>query len=122
MTTTAEAPVERASGLAEPEERGELHVNRAVLRKIAAHAADVDAGCARERRKHASTAEISGPEDALRVRLNVALRYPAPVRDAAASIRTRVEQDLARIAGCAVRSVDVNVTGLIPAAPAPRVE
>ena len=122
MTATAEAPADRASELAEPEARGGLHINRAVLRKIAEHAADVDAASAREGRKHAAGAEISGPDDALRVRLKVALRYPAPVRDAAASIRTRVDEDLSRITGCSVRSVDVTVTGLIPAASPPRVE
>jgi uncharacterized alkaline shock family protein YloU len=122
MTTTADAPAEQASGLSEPEERGGLHINRAVLRKIAAHAADVDAASARDGRKQTASAEISGPDDALRVQLNVALRYPSPVRDAASSIRARVDQDLTQLGGCAVRSVDVNVTGLIPAAPAPRVE
>ncbi|GAA2341086.1 Asp23/Gls24 family envelope stress response protein [Saccharopolyspora halophila] len=120
MTSTAEAPA-RAAGLAEPDERGRLHINRVVLRKIAEHAADVDASSAREGKKHTAGAEISGPDDGLRVRLSVALRYPASVREAVSSIRTRVNQDLAGF-GCKVRSIDVTVTALIPAAGPPRVE
>lgn len=121
MTATATEPAESATG-EDSEERGTLHVNRTVLRKIAQHAADVDPGSVRSGRKHASDAEISGPDDALRVRLSVALSYPAPVRDTVASVRERVGAELSRIAGCQVRSVDVTVSALVPPAAAPRVE
>ena len=93
-----------------------------MLRKIAAHAADVDPGSARSGRKHTAGAEVSGPDDALRVRLTVALRYPNPVRDIVASMRERVSAELSRIAGCRVRSVDVTVSALVPPAAPPRVE
>jgi uncharacterized alkaline shock family protein YloU len=121
MTAAATKPEESTSDEA-LEERGDLHINRSVLRKIAEHAADVDPGSARSGRKHAAGAEISGPDDALRVRLTVALRYPNPVRDTVASMRERVEAELSRIAGCTVRSIDVTVSGLVPPAAAPRVE
>lgn len=121
MTATAAMPEEAVSG-EEGEERGSLHINRSVLRKIAAHAADVDPGSARSGRKHTAGAEVSGPDDALRIRLTVALRYPTPVRDTVASMRERVGAELSRIAGCRVRSVDVTVSALVPPAASPRVE
>lgn len=121
MTATATRP-EDAVPSTEVEERGSLHVSRSVLRKIAAHAADVDPGSARSGRKHTAGAEISGPDDALRVRLTVALRYPNPVRDTVASMRERVGAELSRIADCQVRSVDVTVSALVPPDAPPRVE
>ncbi|MDI2031505.1 hypothetical protein QFW96_22950 [Saccharopolyspora sp. TS4A08] len=121
MTATATSPEETVPD-EDSGERGSLHVNRSVLRKIAAHAADVDPGSARSGRKHTAGAEVSGPDDALRVRLTVALRYPNPVRDSVASMRERVGTELARIAGCRVRSVDVTVSALVPPAAPPRVE
>ncbi|MER7016291.1 hypothetical protein ABT324_33085, partial [Saccharopolyspora sp. NPDC000359] len=91
---------------ADPGDRGRLHISRSVLRKIAEHTADQDPGCARMRRRitglglgqHGASAQVSGPDDALRVRLDVALRYPAPVRDAVAALRTRIGVELARLA------------------------
>ncbi|TDC95072.1 Asp23/Gls24 family envelope stress response protein [Saccharopolyspora aridisoli] len=121
MTAAATKPEETTSDKA-LEQRGNLHINRSVLRKIAEHTADADPGSARSGRKNGADAEISGPDDALRVRLTVALRYPNPVRETVASIRERVGDELSRIAGCEVRSVDVTVSGLVPPTAAPRVE
>ncbi|RRO14789.1 Asp23/Gls24 family envelope stress response protein [Saccharopolyspora rhizosphaerae] len=121
MTAVATKPEDPVFSV-EAEQRGSLEVQPAVLRKIAAHAADVDPGSARSGRKHAASAEVSGPDDALRVRLTVAVRYPDPVRDTVASMRERVSAELQRIAGCRVRSIDVTVSALVPPAEPPRVE
>ncbi|GAA4614340.1 Asp23/Gls24 family envelope stress response protein [Saccharopolyspora hordei] len=118
------------AGRADPADRGRLHVSRTVLRKIAEHTADQDPGCAPTRRRiaglglgaHGASAHVSGPDDALRVRLDVALRYPAPIREAVAALRTRVGEELSRLADCEVRSVDVTVSALVPADTPPRVE
>jgi uncharacterized alkaline shock family protein YloU len=129
-TTTNGVEVRDAGGSADPGERGRLQISRTVLRKIAEHAADQDPNCARTRRRlagvglgeHGATAQVSGPDDALRIRLDVALRYPAPVRNTVESMRERVGAELRRIADCRVRNVDVIVSALIPADAPPRVE
>lgn len=115
---------------ADPADRGRLQISRSVLRKIAEHTANQDPGCARTRRRiaglglgeHGASAQVSGPDDALRVRLDVALRYPAPVRDAVAALRTRIGEELARLTDCEVRTVDVTVSALVAADAPPRVE
>lgn len=131
MTTMTETVGAQDTGRpADPGERGRLQISRTVLRKIAEYAADQDPGSARTRRRlagvglgeHGATAQVSGPDDALRVRLDVALRYPVPVRETVASMRERVGAELRRIADCRVRAVDVTVSALIPAGAAPRVE
>ncbi|MGW1678748.1 Asp23/Gls24 family envelope stress response protein [Saccharopolyspora sp. NPDC002376] len=119
-----------AAERADPADRGRLHISRTVLRKIAEHTADQDPGSARTRRRiagvglggHGASAQVSGPNDALRVRLDVALRYPAPVREAIAALRTRIGEELTRLADCQVRTVDVTVSGLVAADAPPRVE
>ncbi|MGP4017400.1 Asp23/Gls24 family envelope stress response protein [Saccharopolyspora sp. 5N708] len=114
----------------DPGERGRLQISRTVLRKIAEHAADQDPGSARTRRRIAgvglgeqgASAQLSGPDDALRVRLDLALRYPAPLRETVASVRKRVGEELRRIADYRVRAIDVTVSALIPADAPARVE
>ena len=116
--------------LPEPAERGGLAIGRLVLRKIAEHAADEVAGGARVRRRvagvglgeHGASAQVSGPDDELRVRLDVVLHYPAPVRRTVAVMRERVGAELDRIADCQVRTVDVTVSAMVPASAPRRVE
>lgn len=131
MTATSEqAAAENTGPGGDPADRGRLHIGRTVVRKIAEHAADQDPGSARPRRRlagvelgrHGATAHVSGPDDALRIRLEVALRYPAPVRGTVASMRERVGSELQRITGFRVRTVDVTVSALVPADAPPRVE
>ncbi len=113
-----------------PEERGRLDIDRAVLRKIAEHAADVEPDCVRVRRRvagvglgeHGASARVSGPDRELRVRLDVALRYPAAVATTVRSVRERVREELVRTAGCTARSIDVTVSMLVAEQPGPRVE
>ncbi|MCI2419887.1 Asp23/Gls24 family envelope stress response protein [Saccharopolyspora sp. K220] len=130
MTAAAENVEAREAERTDPGERGRLRISRTVLRKIAEHAADQDPGSARTRRRiagvglgeHGASAQLSGPDDALRVRLDVALRYPAPVRETVASVRKRVGAELRRIADFRVRAIDVTVSALVPADPPARVE
>ncbi|MBB5156352.1 Asp23/Gls24 family envelope stress response protein [Saccharopolyspora phatthalungensis] len=131
MTATAErAAAEDTGDRGDPGERGRLHISRSVLRKIAEYAADQAPGCARTRRRlagvglreHGAVAHVSGPDDALRVRLDVALRYPTPVCETVASMRDRVGGELRRIADRQVRTVEVTVSALVPAEAPPRVE
>lgn len=116
--------------LPDPAERGRLDISRTVLRKIAEHAADTVAGSARVRRRvagvglreHGASARLSGPERELRVRLDLALRYPVPVSETVRSVRDHVDSELGRIADCQVRSVDVTVSALVTDRQPPRVE
>lgn len=112
-----------------PEDRGRLQVDRSVLRKIAEYAADQAPDSARTSRQVAgvgmgsqgASARITGPDHRLHVRLDVALRYPTPIREAVRAVRERVGAELARIADCQVHAVDVTVSTLVPDAEAPRV-
>ncbi|MEV0697541.1 Asp23/Gls24 family envelope stress response protein [Saccharopolyspora sp. NPDC050389] len=125
--TTGPVTAEEPDRGDDPAERGRLHISRTVLRKIAEHTADQDPGSARRRHRlgggqHGATAQVFGPDDALRIRLDVALRYPAPVRETVASMRERVGTELQRLTEFRVRTVDVTVSALVPADVPPRVE
>jgi len=111
-------------------DRGRLSIDRAALRRIAEHAADLVSGSVRVDRRVAgvrvgqqgANAQLAGPERELRVRLDVALRYPSPVPEAVRRMRESVSAELERQAGCRVRSVEVTVSALVPAEQPPRVE
>lgn len=128
--TTTASPAATGGAAPDPAERGGLDISRTVLRKIAEHAADLVADSTRVRRRiagvglgeHGASARLSGPDKELSIRLDIALRYPAPVRETVWSVRERVTEELARLADCEVRSVDVTVSALVPAARPPRVE
>ncbi|CAM01176.1 putative alkaline shock family protein YloU [Saccharopolyspora erythraea NRRL 2338] len=127
---TATEPRPPDGGLPEPAERGTLDIDRTVLRKIAEHAADEVAGGARVRRRlagvglgeHGASAHVAGPDRELRIRLDVVLRYPAPVRETVRRMRERITAELERIAGCRVRTVDVTVSAMVRAGKRQRVE
>jgi uncharacterized alkaline shock family protein YloU len=126
--TTTEAP-------AEIEVRGTLEIAPGVLRKIVEHAADQVPGTLRQGRRLAgidvgesgASARItvgSGDPDAVDVRLDLALQYPAVVRDVVDAVRARVGDELTRIAGRRVRALTVTVSGLrgAPTAVSPRLQ
>lgn len=104
-----------------PEDRGRLDIDRSVLRKVAEHAADLVPNSRRVRRRiagvglgeHGANARLSGPDAELRVSLDLALRYPSPVRETVRTVRERVESDLERLTGCTVRSVDVTISAMV---------
>ncbi len=108
-------------------DRGQLDIHPLVLRKIVEHAADQVPGTLRRERRVAgidvgaagASAKIitgSGDPSAVDVQLELTLRYPAPVRSVIDSVRTRVGEELTRIAGRRVRVLTVTVSGLRDAA------
>lgn len=130
MSATTDSGPAAAGAVSDGAERGALEIHRAVLRKIAEHAADAVPGSARVRRRVAgvglgtqgASARLAGPDRELRVRLDIALRYPVPVPEAVHAVREQVTGELERLAGCRVRSVEVTVSALVPAGEESRVE
>jgi uncharacterized alkaline shock family protein YloU len=115
--------VSTPAALAEPADRGRLEIHPAVLRKLVEHAADQVPGTLRHERRLAgidvgesgASARVShGAADPLTVdvRLELTLRYPAPVRTVVAAVRERVVTELADLAGHRVRGLTVIVAGL----------
>jgi uncharacterized alkaline shock family protein YloU len=112
---------------AEPDERGRLDIHPAVLRKIVEHAADGVPGTLRNERRLAgidvgesgASARVTvgpGQPAPVDVRLELTLRYPAPVRGVVEAVRAAVADDLARLAGHRMRTLAVTVTALRDAA------
>ena len=115
--------------LSAPEERGALEVHQTVVRKVAEHAADDTPGTLPTRRtvagvgvgQQGASAKVGGGGE-VDIRLEVALRYPAPVRETVAELRRRVTDEVRHITGYHVHSVDVTVAALLPESTRPRVE
>lgn len=108
-------------------DRGRLDIHPVVLRKIVEHAADQVPGTLRRERRVAgidvgvagASAKImtgSGDPSAVDVQLELTLRYPTAVRSVVDAVRTRVGEELTRIAGRRVRALTVTVSGLHDAA------
>lgn len=110
--------------LAEPGERGTLTIGHAVVRKVAQHAADQVPGTTRAERKlggtHGASARVGGHDNDVDLALDLALRYPAPVRAVVGDVRARVVEEVERITAYRVRTLAVTVSALLPDAP-PRV-
>ncbi|MEQ0557651.1 Asp23/Gls24 family envelope stress response protein [Amycolatopsis sp. NEAU-NG30] len=105
--------------LAEPAERGTLTVGHAVVRKIAQHAADQVPGTARDGRKGAK-AKVGGLDNDVDLALDLALRYPAPVRAVVGDVRAKVTEEVELLTGYRVKTLAVTVSALLPDV-APRV-
>lgn len=113
-----------------PEERGALEVHQTVVRKVAEHAADNTPGTLPARRKiggvtvgqQGASAKVDGRGNEVDIRLDVALRYPAPVRETVAELRRRVMDEVHHTTGYQVHSLDVTVSALLPEPTRPRVE
>ncbi len=116
--------------VAVPEERGALEVHQTVVCKVAEHAADNTPGTLPARRtvagvgvgQQGASAKVDGRGNEVDLRLDVALRYPAPVRETVAELRRRVLDEVRRITGYQVHSVDVTVSALLPEPTRARVE
>jgi uncharacterized alkaline shock family protein YloU len=123
MTRTA------TKALPDIEERGRLEIHPTVLRKIVEHAADQVPGTLRHERRVAgidiggeagASARVTtghGDPNAVDVRLEVTLQYPAHVRSVVDAVRAKVGDELVRLAGRHVRALTVRVAGLRPARP-----
>lgn len=121
---------ERGPGRRPPAERGRLEIHPVVLRKIVQYAADQVPGTLRHERRLAgidvgevgAVAKVTpgvGDADTVDVALELTLRYPAVVRDVIDAVRTRVADELARIAGYRLRGLTVTVSAFRGADPAP---
>lgn len=109
---------------ADPGTRGTTDVAPLVLRKVVEHACDTTGATVSVPRSFAgrdvdalgargSVATVTVlTEDAVAVRLEVALRRPADVRRAASAVRRAVDEALARTTGHHVRTMDLVVTAL----------
>lgn len=108
--------------LPEPQDRGTLTIAPAVVRKVAQHAADqVDGTTKAERRiaglglgQHGASAKVGGEGNDVDVVLDVALRYPAPIREIVTDLRARVAEEVERITSYQVRDISVTVSALLP--------
>jgi uncharacterized alkaline shock family protein YloU len=105
--------------LAEPAERGTLTVGHAVVRKVAQHAADQVPGTTRDGKKGAK-AKVGGLDNDVDLALDLALRYPAPVRTVVDVVREKVTDEVELLTGYHVRTLAVTVSALLPDVP-PRV-
>jgi len=107
--------------LPEPDDRGSLDIDPAVLKKIVEYAADT-APATRHRARTVAGLGMgeSGPSarittrsaEEIDVRLRLTLVYPGPVRAAVAEVRERVAADLRRMTGRRLRGFTVEVDAL----------
>lgn len=105
--------------LAEPAERGTLTIAHAVVRKVAQHAADQVPGTSQAGKK-GTKAKVGGVDNDVDLALDLALRYPGPVRTVVGVVREKVTEEVERITAYQVRTLAVTVSALLPDAP-PRV-
>lgn len=106
----------------DPDERGRLRISPLVVRKIAEHTVDLTPGTLPARRTVAGVGLGSTGASAkaivigqmVDVRVELALRYPGPVRSTVDQLRSRIGDEVRRITGYQVRSVAVTVTALLP--------
>jgi uncharacterized alkaline shock family protein YloU len=109
--------------LAEPGERGRLDIGPMVLRKIVEHAADGVPGTLRNERRlagidvgeYGASARVTvgaGEPTPVDVRLELTLRYPTRVAAVVDAVRVAVADELARLTGHRMRTLQVTVTGM----------
>ncbi len=106
----------------DPDERGRLRIAPSVLRKIAEHTADLTPGTLPARRTVAGVGMGSAGASAKAIVtgqlvdlwVELALRYPGPVRSTVDQLRSRIGDEMRRITGYQVRSIAVTVTALLP--------
>jgi uncharacterized alkaline shock family protein YloU len=105
-----------------PELRGTLEVHPTVVRKVAERAADLTPGTVPSPRRMAgigagrrgTQARVDGEGSTVDVTLDLALRYPSPVRELTEQVRAQVSAEVHRITGYRVRSIRVTVSALLP--------
>ncbi|HEY6421887.1 MAG TPA: Asp23/Gls24 family envelope stress response protein [Pseudonocardiaceae bacterium] len=106
----------------DPDDRGRLRIDPSVLRKVAEHTADHTPGTVAAPRTVAgvglgatgATARVTVTTQRVDLRVELALRYPGPVRTIVDQLRARITDELQRITGYQVRSIAVTVTALLP--------
>ncbi|WP_116041067.1 Asp23/Gls24 family envelope stress response protein [Amycolatopsis palatopharyngis] len=118
--STAQSP-----SLPDPADRGSLSIGHTVVRKVAQRAAADVPGTTRAKRgtglgDHGASVRVSGGNNDVDLALDLALRYPSPVRQTASAVRDSVTAEVERITSYRVRSLSVTVSAL-EAARQPRV-
>lgn len=106
----------------DPDDRGRLRISPLVLRKIAEHTVDLTPGTLPARRAVAgvglgstgASAKATITGELVDMRVELALRYPGPVRSTVDQLRSRIGDEVRRITGYQVRSIAVTVTALLP--------
>ena len=129
-----DAPQDDAAQLAEPAQRGSLRIADRVVEKVAARAVtEVDLATGAPRtvlglRMSAPDPDAPARADArvdgqvVSVRVTLAVRWPAPVRQVAQQVRSHLTSRINALTGLQVAEVDVDVPTLITGRrPAPRV-
>ena len=118
----ATAPAAGPRAAVNPDERGRLKIDPSVLRKIAEHIVDQAPGTVPAPRTVAgvglgntgATAKVIVTAQRVDLRMELALRYPAPVRSVVDEMCRRISDDVRRITGYQVRSIAVTVSALLP--------
>ncbi|WP_158894384.1 Asp23/Gls24 family envelope stress response protein [Amycolatopsis anabasis] len=115
-------PAQATGPLPPIEDRGTLKIDHLVVRKVAQRAADEVPGTVRAERRIAgldlggqgANAKVSGQDNDVDLALDLALRYPGPVRTVVGAVRDRVTGEVERITSYHVRSLRVTVSALLP--------
>jgi uncharacterized alkaline shock family protein YloU len=106
----------------DPGERGRLTIGPSVLRKLTERTAELTPGTLPAPRSVAgvgvgttgATAKVTITAQRVDLHVEVALRYPAPVRATVEALRGRISDEIRRITGYQVGSLAVTVTALLP--------
>lgn len=122
------ADITVTGNIVDPAERGWLRIDPSVLCKIAERTADRTPGTLPAPRTVAgvglghtgATAKVIVTGQRVDLHVQLALRYPGPVRSTVDELRAGITDELRRITGYEVRSIAVTVTALLPE-PTPRV-
>ena len=107
----------------DPAERGETRIRERVVERIVTAAADEigrTAGTSRRllgislgsSERPDAQAEVNG--DVVTATVSLAVRYPSPVRQVAAEVRSHVMERVEKLTGLRVAEVDVKVVSLVP--------
>ncbi|MEU6645471.1 Asp23/Gls24 family envelope stress response protein [Saccharomonospora sp. NPDC046836] len=105
----------------EPAERGTLQIAHLVVRKVAEYAAGRVVGTASVERRVAglgvgrrgASARVAGSGNDVDLRLDLALHYPAPVREVVEQVRTTVTAEVEHLTSYRIRALDVTVSALV---------
>lgn len=101
-----------------PEERGALEVSPVVVRKVAQRVADAFPDTVRAPRRvvgeQGSRARVTGAGRHVDIAVELALRYPAPVRETTDELRRRIVAEVRHLTGYQVRGVSFTVSALLP--------
>lgn len=101
---------------AELETRGTLQIDHLVVRKIAEHTVDADRSTTTVTRTlgadRGASVRVGGTGDQVDLTLDMGMDYPADLRAAVRTVRATVSDEIHRLTGYRVRSIDVTISAL----------